>query len=162
MALTTCPECKNNISDLAEACPHCGYPVGGLGNAARDGSPAGKSRLLRLWRGEYPLRYAFWRSFFAVFFTVNVLIALFPGVLLRLILPPTAAAVGVILAAYLVYAAYLVICAVGVWRSASGYRGRPYLATAARVFVCCYLVSSLYLITSGFILPLLYLFRQFG
>lgn len=26
MALITCPECKNQISDRAEKCPHCGLP----------------------------------------------------------------------------------------------------------------------------------------
>lgn len=162
MALTVCPECKNSISDMAEACPHCGYPAGGKKSGAPTGGTPGSSCLARLWRGEYPLRYTFWGAFFAVFFTVNILIALFPGPLLRLIIPPTAAGVGVILAGYLVYAAYLVVCAVGVWRSAARYQGRKYLAAAARLFVCCYLVSSLYLITSGFILPLLYLFRQMG
>ena len=25
MALVKCPECDKNISDKAEACPHCGY-----------------------------------------------------------------------------------------------------------------------------------------
>jgi DNA repair exonuclease SbcCD ATPase subunit len=27
MALIECPECKHMVSDLAEACPHCGYPL---------------------------------------------------------------------------------------------------------------------------------------
>ena len=27
MALLKCPECNNNVSDKAEACPHCGYPI---------------------------------------------------------------------------------------------------------------------------------------
>ena len=27
MALITCPECKNLISDRAEKCPHCGLPA---------------------------------------------------------------------------------------------------------------------------------------
>lgn len=29
MALIRCPECKNEISDLSAACPHCGYPISG-------------------------------------------------------------------------------------------------------------------------------------
>lgn len=162
MALIVCPECKNSISDMAGTCPHCGYPAGGKKNDAPAESPAGNFYLSRLWRGEYSLRSAFWGAFFAVFFTVNILIALFPGALLRMIIPPTAASVGIILAGYLIYAAYLIVCVVGVWRSAANYRGRKYLASAARFFVCCYLVSSLYLITNGFILPLLYIFRQMG
>lgn len=27
MALITCPECGKQVSDSAEACPHCGYPI---------------------------------------------------------------------------------------------------------------------------------------
>ncbi len=27
MALITCPECKNNVSDMAPTCPYCGYPI---------------------------------------------------------------------------------------------------------------------------------------
>ena len=27
MALINCPECKKEISDQTESCPHCGYPV---------------------------------------------------------------------------------------------------------------------------------------
>jgi predicted amidophosphoribosyltransferase len=27
MALINCPECKKEISDKAEACPNCGYPI---------------------------------------------------------------------------------------------------------------------------------------
>jgi hypothetical protein len=26
MALITCPECGNTVSDLADICPRCGYP----------------------------------------------------------------------------------------------------------------------------------------
>ena len=27
MALIKCPECGNNVSDMAEMCPHCGHPI---------------------------------------------------------------------------------------------------------------------------------------
>ncbi len=27
MALLKCPECKHNVSDKANACPNCGYPM---------------------------------------------------------------------------------------------------------------------------------------
>jgi hypothetical protein len=27
MALITCPECKNFVSDQARTCPRCGYPI---------------------------------------------------------------------------------------------------------------------------------------
>ena len=35
MALIRCPECGKEISDKAEACPNCGYPIAGLGKATR-------------------------------------------------------------------------------------------------------------------------------
>lgn len=30
MALISCPECENKLSDKAEVCPHCGYPIAKL------------------------------------------------------------------------------------------------------------------------------------
>ena len=27
MALIECPECHQQVSDVAEVCPHCGYPI---------------------------------------------------------------------------------------------------------------------------------------
>ena len=27
MSIIICPECKNNVSDKASSCPHCGYPI---------------------------------------------------------------------------------------------------------------------------------------
>ena len=27
MALITCPECHGQVSDKADVCPHCGYPI---------------------------------------------------------------------------------------------------------------------------------------
>lgn len=27
MALISCPECSNNISEKASKCPHCGFPL---------------------------------------------------------------------------------------------------------------------------------------
>ena len=27
MAINTCPECKQEVSSAAPACPHCGYPL---------------------------------------------------------------------------------------------------------------------------------------
>lgn len=29
MALKKCPECSKQVSDKAESCPHCGYPIAG-------------------------------------------------------------------------------------------------------------------------------------
>lgn len=39
MALIACPECARQVSDKAEACPQCGYPV----RAACSRSPAGST-----------------------------------------------------------------------------------------------------------------------
>ena len=30
MALITCPECGKEVSDMAPACVHCGYPLGNI------------------------------------------------------------------------------------------------------------------------------------
>ena len=38
MALTTCPECGNQVSDTASSCPSCGAP---LGAARREAQAAG-------------------------------------------------------------------------------------------------------------------------
>lgn len=35
MALIRCPECGKEISNKAEACPNCGYPIESLGKAKR-------------------------------------------------------------------------------------------------------------------------------
>lgn len=32
MALINCPECSKQISDKAQACPHCGYPINTINN----------------------------------------------------------------------------------------------------------------------------------
>lgn len=32
MALIICPECGKEVSDRAEACPHCGYPINEMVN----------------------------------------------------------------------------------------------------------------------------------
>lgn len=159
MALIICPECNRNISDKAEVCPHCGYPIASMESLARQKKPSG-TYLVKLWRGEYKLSYTFWGSFFSVYLAINFLIAAFPGMLLRAILPPTSATIAIITACYLVYTAYLLICVVGVWRAAGRYTGSAAPAIAARLFVCGYAVSSLYMTTSGFMLPLLNLYKQ--
>ena len=46
MALIRCPECGKEISDKAEACPNCGYPIVGLGKAKRTTNEIMKTSLL--------------------------------------------------------------------------------------------------------------------
>ncbi len=45
MALKSCPECEQSVSDMAPACPRCGYPVAGSRRSGRgiDGGVAGKA-----------------------------------------------------------------------------------------------------------------------
>ena len=46
MALIECPECKNQMSDQAKACPHCGAPRNGAaqgGNASMHTAPTSAS-----------------------------------------------------------------------------------------------------------------------
>jgi hypothetical protein len=38
MALTTCPECKREVSTEAASCPHCGYPMAPLEGARPAGA----------------------------------------------------------------------------------------------------------------------------
>ena len=39
MALTKCPECSGSVSDLAVACPHCGYPIQQAPDVPRSDDP---------------------------------------------------------------------------------------------------------------------------
>ncbi len=34
MALVSCPECQRQVSNMAPACPQCGYPIAGQRTAA--------------------------------------------------------------------------------------------------------------------------------
>jgi hypothetical protein len=45
MALISCPECRQSVSDAAPACPRCGYPVAGSPRSGRgiDRDVAGKA-----------------------------------------------------------------------------------------------------------------------
>ncbi len=43
MALVECPECGGQVSTLAAACPHCGFPVSGTGGETQR-RPRGPSR----------------------------------------------------------------------------------------------------------------------
>lgn len=36
MALLECPECKNQVSEFAEACPKCGYPIKKMAKEKKD------------------------------------------------------------------------------------------------------------------------------
>lgn len=158
MALIVCPECKHDISDKAESCPYCGYPLAKTRLSERLNIHGG-SYFGKLARGEYPLRSAFWLCFFLVFFTVNMLIYIFSGSIAPFLLPPTYETVAAVIVIFLIYAIYLLTCVVGVWRSAGRYQGTKLLATGARVFVVCYAVNSLYLTIFGFILTMLKLAR---
>lgn len=154
MSLMVCPECGHSISDKAEFCLYCGYPLAG----AKPPKPLkiiSNSYFGKLAQGEYTLPITFWHCFFLAFFAVNMLIYAFSWLLIPLFMPPSSETIAAAVAIFLIYAAYLLLCAVGVWRSAARYTGARQLAFAARIFVVCYAVSSLYLTISGFIIPLL-------
>lgn len=158
MALIQCPECKHNVSDMAAACLYCGYPLAEMGKR-QPRFPPRISFFIKLWRGEYSLSAAFWLYFFTVFFTVNTAIYAFPQMIIRVLLPPTYGGILLSMAAFIIYALYLLTCVAGVWRSAYRYKGAKVFALSARVFVICYAFSSLYLTTLGFIFPLLTLLK---
>jgi hypothetical protein len=55
MALITCPECKNSVSDQARTCPNCGFPIKKLEHTSqyitnRGGEERGRERLDQLLR----------------------------------------------------------------------------------------------------------------
>lgn len=154
MSLMVCPECGYSISDKAEICPYCGYPLTGT-KLPKPLKIISGSYFGKLTRGEYTLRVTFWRCFFLVFFTINLLIYAFSWLVVPLFIPPAYKTVAAVIAIFLIYAVYLLICIVAVWRSAAHYKGATPFAFGARVFVICYAVSSLYLTISGFIFPLL-------
>jgi hypothetical protein len=97
-----------------------------------------QDHLLRLWRGDYPLRRAFWDH------------AIIYGSLANLV--ATIAALAVLasggpgwlsLAVFLLPTPYNVVAVVGVWRSAARYRGPPAWANAARIAVIIWAVIAI-------------------
>ena len=46
MALVACPECRTQVSDQAESCPHCGYPLKRDREAAKAPPPAAPPKSL--------------------------------------------------------------------------------------------------------------------
>lgn len=154
MPLIICPECKKNISDKAKACPHCGFPLQGAGEG-KLASILRKSYLGRLWRGQYPLRWTFWLCFFAVSLAVNIFVYVFQQPLTWQLIPPTYGRTTFAVILFAFYAVYLLICTAGVWRSAAKYEGINVFATGAKLLTVCYTISSIYLTTYGFIIPLI-------
>ena len=47
MALIKCPECQNQISDKAVACPHCGHPIAAGADYPRGLSPSDLTSAVR-------------------------------------------------------------------------------------------------------------------
>ena len=45
MALIKCPECGNNVSTKAVACPHCGAPIASAGERIAAGAPITTTQL---------------------------------------------------------------------------------------------------------------------
>lgn len=158
MPLIICPECKKNISDKAKACPHCGFPMQGQGEG-KLASILRTSYLGRLLRGEYTLCLTFWLCFFAVSLAVNIFIFLFQQPLTWQLIPPTYGRTVFAIMLFAFYAAYLLICTAGVWRSAAKYEGANMFAAGAKLLTVCYTISSICLTTFGFIIPLIRITR---
>jgi len=55
MALVQCPECKQEISDQAQACPHCGAPRQGVAAPAAPPPPVSQVVSSRPARGAWPI-----------------------------------------------------------------------------------------------------------
>lgn len=86
--------------------------------------------LMSLWRGEIPLRQAFWEYAVAYGTTASILAtaAAIAAVAMSL---PDAVAVGL----FLIPVPYILMAVVGVMRSANRYDGPPIWASLARVAV---------------------------
>lgn len=55
MALVQCPECKQEISDQAQSCPHCGAPRPGVAAPAAPPPPVSQVVPSRAARGAWPI-----------------------------------------------------------------------------------------------------------
>jgi hypothetical protein len=59
MALVQCPECKQEISDQAQACPHCGAPRPGVVAHTAQPAPVSQVAPSRTARGAWPIILVF-------------------------------------------------------------------------------------------------------
>lgn len=86
MALLTCPECRHNVSDQAEICPGCGYPVSKILAAAQSApkqpeqtiQPEAKKPVVQIGVPSQPQNYVL--SAIRVLAVVASLIFMFAGV----------------------------------------------------------------------------------
>ena len=53
MALIKCPDCDKEISDSAESCVHCGYP---LKKDATDAKPQAEANMAVIQKGKSPVK----------------------------------------------------------------------------------------------------------
>lgn len=73
MALIHCPECNKQISDKAQACPECGYPVAAAVASGAQPTPSRPEELLAEFRPSW-WNY-FWHLFF-FFLIVPLIVAI--------------------------------------------------------------------------------------
>jgi len=85
---------------------------------------------MSLWRGELPLRQAFW-EYAVVYGTIISIVATAAAIASVAMSLPDAVAVGL----FLIPVPYILIAVVGVMRSANGYDGPQIWASLARVAV---------------------------
>lgn len=86
--------------------------------------------LMSLWRGELPLRQAFW-EYAVAYGTIASIFATVAAIASVAMSLPDAVAVGL----FLIPVPYILIAVVGVMRSANRYDGPPIWASLARVAV---------------------------
>jgi hypothetical protein len=94
-----------------------------------------RDRLLRLWRGELPLRSAFWDYAIIYGTLANLVVTMAALAALAADLPGLLA-----LAIFLSPAPYNIVAVVAVWRSAGCYVGPPVWANLARIAVLTWAV----------------------
>jgi hypothetical protein len=92
--------------------------------------------LAALWRGELPLRIAFWRWAVAGGLVVNL-----ATMILLLVLVMQGQALAGFLVSHALALPYNILAGVGVWRSAARYPGSRHWADAARAAVAIWLAA---------------------
>lgn len=94
-----------------------------------------RSGLVALWRGKLPLKTAFWEYAVGYGTVLNLLTSILSFAVLAMKGPPLLA-----LGCFFLPLPYNVTAVIGVWRSASAYRGEPRWADAARIGVVVWAV----------------------
>ncbi|MHB8743850.1 MAG: zinc finger Ran-binding domain-containing protein [Sulfuricaulis sp.] len=153
-----CHKCGKSNPPHTETCASCGFPAIASTFDIERGSKGKKAIIKRLWRGEVSLIHAFW-----LYGVIGILLlAAVSGFLWkRVLLFGDVGVTGMLfltLLLIIINVAYLVIVAIGIWRSALQYSGRrawSYLARGVIVLVILFDASIVYGVGYG-----IYAFRH--